>query len=147
MDVVPLTVVGLKLALPKDAVAEIRPWPEPAMEFDADAIYSTVVLPDTLPLRVIDTARIVVPKSHPRYEQLVTRRAYRFLLLLNGGAWALAVDQVDEEVILPANALCWRDRPGQDHPWLAATFRDFGYALVDAARLVELVKQPGTQPA
>ncbi len=133
----PLLVVGLKLALPQAAVREVREFPSAAAQGNATAPWIDGAYADAPALRIIDTARAVVPSSHPRYEEFVARKAYKHVVVLNGGQWGLACDVVDEDIIVPGAALCWRDTPGQDHPWLAATVRDFGYALVDVERMVD----------
>lgn len=136
----PISVVGLKLAVPKAAVREIRPFPVGGVEYTSASLWRDGIYPDAPTLRVIDTARVVVPRNHPRYEEFVSHTAYRHVLVLNGGQWGLACDGIDEDIIFPGETLCWRDASGQEHPWLAATVRDFGYALMDLGRMVKLLR-------
>ena len=141
MHVQPLTVVGLRLALPRNAVKSILDWSvagDAAGTQFAGKIAQTGLVAEAPGLRVVDTARLVVPRLHPRYDQLVARRCYKKVVVLGEGEWGLACDATDEDVILPASTLCWRDATAQEHPWLAATFRDYGYALIDATRLLRL---------
>lgn len=138
----PLRVVGLQLVLVRSAVSTIIPWAMPDAETCTEFFggeCSRAARVDKFPnLRVVDTARLVVPATHPRYDNLVSRRVYGNIVVLAGGQWGLACESFDEEIILPGSSVCWRDTATQEHPWLAATFSEYGYALIDAGRLVKL---------
>lgn len=138
----PLSVVGLQLLLARSAVSAIIPWPMPdpgaCNEFFGGERSRTATVGKYPKLRVIDTARLVVPSTHPRYDDLVSRRVYGNIIVLAGGQWGLACESIDEEIMLPGNSVCWRDNSTQEHPWLAATFSEYGYALIDASRMIRL---------
>ena len=139
----PLNVVGLRLAIPADKVSGVIPFPED-LRFDCEGGESTrwtqSMEYEGGTISVINTAALIVPMRHPRYQILVERAAYSRIVLIGSGKWGIAADEVDEEVILAADNVSWRDG-STDHAWLAGTIKDFGYAVIDTVGLARLARR------
>lgn len=132
----PITVVGLKLAISMESITEV-------LSIDArelhkvthkDGVYATLHYRQR-DIPVLDTAAVVIPMNHPRRAAMLARKNYQHVLVLDEGRFAIAVDAMDEQVYLPAGSMRWRDATTQ-HNWLAGTWVDYGYALVDTDRLL-----------
>ncbi|HUH39056.1 MAG TPA: chemotaxis protein CheW [Spongiibacteraceae bacterium] len=85
-------------------------------------------------LRVVDTARLVMPE---RYTEEMPG-AYRFVLSINGLDWGLAVDSVAEAITLDPEAVRWRSHRAK-RSWLAGTVVQHMCALLDVAELGRLL--------
>lgn len=81
-------------------------------------------------VRVVDTARVVMPE---RYRDTM-RADYRYVITLHGCDWGLAVDKVENAILLDPQQVRWRGLRSQ-RPWLAGTVVDHMCALLDASQL------------
>lgn len=135
----PLGVAGLKLALDRRLVAEITKLPEAigGLSRANGDIWLTTLEQDGRHIHVLDTAALVVPATHAQREAMLARCRYTHLVFLTELPVALAVENTDEEIVLPLNQVRWRNDRGA-YPWLAATLPSFGYALIDPAGLPPL---------
>lgn len=133
IHLMPFDVVGLALALEKAAVAAVLPWPAQglvaAKADDADEILGTLNIGGRTTW-VLDTAKLVVPTDHPGRPNLLARRRYRTLVLLNDAPVALACDAVDETIIVDEAAVQWRTNANQ-YGWMKASVPAVGVALLD----------------
>jgi len=133
IHILPFNVVGLALALEKAAVAAVFPWPAnglaTAKHGHADEILGTLNLAGRITW-VLDTVKVIVPADYPGRPNLLARRQYRAIVLLKDAPFALACDEVDEEIIVNQVAVQWRLDTSQ-HGWMKASMPAFGYALLD----------------
>ena len=131
----PVGVVGLNLALPMDRVTEVIPYDEAGVNIlgGRGNILGNMTFRES-EVVVLDTAKIIVPHNHSRRSAMLERKNYQYVLILDGGSLAIAVDSVDEEVYLSTENIRWN--PVTSHyVWLAGTMTDYGYALVNADKL------------
>ncbi len=132
----PMTVVGLRLALPMDRVSEtlsIEGLDLEVMPDEGKPLYG-ILSHAGRRIPVLNTAAIVLPENHPRYEAMLARKNYQKIILVDQGRLALAVDDADEEVYLPTDNIRWSES-SSNYTWLAGTLTDYGYALINAERL------------
>ncbi len=134
----PMTVVGLKLALPMDRVSGVLSFESLDLETmpDEDKALFGVLNHEGRRIPVLNTAAIVLPEKHPRYEAMLARKDYQKIILVDQGRLALAVDNVDEEVYLSTDNIRWSES-SSNYTWLAGTLTDYGYALINAERLAD----------
>ena len=133
----PMSVVGLKLALPMDRVSGVLDFETANLQLlpEGNTVLGTLVYKgDNIP--VLNAAAIVIPDNHPRYTSMLARKNYQKILIVDQGRLAIAVDTVDEEVYLPTDNIRWNS-PTSNYVWLAGTLTDYGYALINAERLVD----------
>jgi purine-binding chemotaxis protein CheW len=138
VQIQPFTVVGLKLAIESERVHSILDW--------SDEIESQPGAPDWYlgerlvgdkGVDLIDMARLVVPADYPGRAAIVARKRYQHIILLDDGNWGLACDTIDENVLLPREKLV-QAAAGSTRPWLAGTFADYGYAVVNVDYLTRM---------
>lgn len=136
LHIQPLGVAGLRLALERPRIAYVGEIPTELrrVQRSAGQIWLATLTRDGHEVKVLDTAALVVPANHPRREAMLARCCYTQLIYLKDLPVALAVENADEEVVLPLEQVHWRGERGA-YPWLAATLPSFGYALVDPAGL------------
>ncbi|TPW18471.1 MAG: hypothetical protein FD130_221 [Halothiobacillaceae bacterium] len=135
----PITVVGLKLALPVMPLGEIVPWDEALFTTGGASDYFAGSLTHAgMVYELIDLAAVVVPVNHPRRAQLMARKDYRHWIIIRDTHYAVAVDTLDEAIFLPREQLKWRTT-ASDHLWLIGTITEFGYALIDLQALIRIV--------
>ena len=91
-------------------------------------------------VRVTDTALWVMPDRYRRE----FRDGYRFVIQLGDSAWGLACDEVAESFLVQPDEVKWRGQ-GSRRQWLAGTIRKEMCALLDVARLAELLQKAETQ--
>ena len=84
-------------------------------------------------LRVVDTARFVMPERLPDNSH---RDAYQSVVVLGDSLWALAVDRADESVHLNGDEIRWKSVAG-NRPWLAGTLLKRLCALIDVETLLQ----------
>ncbi len=133
----PLSVVGLKLAIPTDRVNAIVPWPEGLDSSDSsDEGVGGTHLHNGQLMVIVDTAARVVPVDHPNRAVMDSRKCYRYIVLLDEGAWGIACDEIDEDIYVPRQQVHWRSA-ASSHAWLAGTISEYGYALIDVDRIIE----------
>lgn len=130
----PMAVAGLKLALERPLVAAVAQVPEQLLHAQRAAGGPWLATLDWggRPVKVLDTAALVLPADHPQRVAMLARCRYTQLIYLKDLPVALAVESADEEVVLPASEVRWRSERGA-YPWLAATLPALGYALLDPA--------------
>jgi purine-binding chemotaxis protein CheW len=87
-------------------------------------------------LRVVDTARFVMPERLPDNSH---RSQYNNVIVLGDSLWALAVDKADESVHLDTAEIRWKTVTG-NRPWLAGTLLQRLCALIDVETLIQLLK-------
>ncbi len=93
-------------------------------------------------VKVIDTARLILPPQHVAGLATDPAPRCRQLLLSARGDWALACARVGERFVLDPADVNWRGEGGK-RPWLAGTVRQRRCALVDVAGLTRLLAADG----
>lgn len=91
-------------------------------------------------VRVTDTALWVMPDRY----RAEFREGYRFVIQLGDSAWGLACDEVAQSFRVEPDEVKWRGRGGR-RQWLAGTIKKEMCALLDVARLAELLQKAETQ--
>ena len=133
----PISVVGLKLALPMEHIAEVITINEASVQQCSDhSLISGVLEYQGRDIAVLDAASIIVPENHPRRAAMLARKQYQHIVVFKHGNIAMAVDAVDEEIYLPTESVRW-STSSNHYDWLAGTMTDFGYALINTAKLAK----------
>ena len=133
----PISVVGLKLALPMDHISEVLTIDEANVQQCTEhSMVSGVMEYQGRETVVLDAATIIVPENHPRRATMLARKRYQHIVVFKHGNVAMAVDAVDEEVYLPTERVRWSTNSNQ-YGWLAGTITDYGYALINTAKFVK----------
>lgn len=91
-------------------------------------------------VRVADTALWVMPERY----RTEFRDGYRFVIQLGDSAWGLACDEVAQSFHVSPDEVKWRGQGGR-RQWLAGTIRKEMCALLDVARLADLLKKAETE--
>ena len=91
-------------------------------------------------VRVSDTALWVMPDRYRRE----MREGYRFVIQLGDSAWGLACDEVAQSFRLQPDEVKWRSQGGR-RQWLAGTIKKEMCALLDVARMADLLQKAETQ--
>ena len=141
LDIVPFTVVGLNLALPADKVLTVLDWRD---DISFSSNVNSVVLGtfsyNGKMVSLIDSAVLVVPKTHPQYDVMISRKNYRHILILNDERTAITCDSIHEHIELERENVQWRS-VNTTHPWLAGTILDYEIALIAPAKLIEILRE------
>lgn len=124
---------GLTLAVPLVELGSIYPLEEGDISeiFGQIEWFLGLMRTKTNNLRVVDTARVVMPE---RYRDDMTA-GYRFVLSLSNSDWALGIDAIDGTTLLDPDAVRWRSSDRSKRPWLAGTVVEKMCALLDVAQL------------
>lgn len=132
------TTGGLKLAVPLVELGSIYPLESD----DISSIFGQVdwflglVRIKQGNLRIVDTARIVMPE---RYDVSMPD-AYRYVISLSNCDWALGADAISGTVLLDPEQVRWRGERSK-RPWLAGTVIEQMCALLDVAQLAQMFDQ------
>lgn len=87
-------------------------------------------------VRVTDTALWVMPDRYRRE----FRDGYRFVIQLGNSAWGLACDEVAQSFRVQPEDVKWRSQGGR-RQWLAGTIKREMCALLDVARMADLLEK------
>jgi len=91
-------------------------------------------------VKVIDIAKFVIPKNHKSRQAIAAERQFKHLLLVDGGKYGLACDELGQVLKLSADKIRWRDNRGS-RPWLAGTIIEQMSALLDVDSFIEMLKE------
>ena len=135
-------VAGLTLAVPLEELNGVIPWPEALIPMPGHA-------PHFLGLhshlgnnvQVVDIAAVVLPPELGSRAAPAAERC-RHIVLVDGGRWGLACDEVDEVIELRRDEVKWRSPEGR-RPWLAGTVVQQMCALLDVPAFVRLLQGDG----
>lgn len=135
----PITVVGLKLAITMESITDVLSAESVEIHrvSHKNGVYATLHYRHR-DIPVLDTAALVIPANHPRRAGMLARKNYQYILVLDDGRFAVAVDAMDEQVYLPTDTLR-RSETATQYSWLAGTWSDYGYALVDTGKLLNCI--------
>ena len=91
-------------------------------------------------VKVIDIAKFVIPANHKSRQAVEAERQFKHLLLVDGGRYGLACDELGQVLKLSGDKIRWRnDR--SNRPWLAGTIIEQMSALLDVDSFTEMLKE------
>ena len=91
-------------------------------------------------VKVIDIAKFVIPENHKSRQAVEAEREFKHLLLVDGGRFGLACDELGQVLKLTSDKIRWRpDR--SNRPWLAGTIIEQMSALLDVDSFTEMLKE------
>ncbi len=91
-------------------------------------------------VKVIDIAKFVIPENHKSRQAVKVDRQFKHLLLVDGGRFGLACDELGQVLKLTGDKIRWRDNRSS-RPWLAGTVIEQMSALLDVDSFVEMLKE------
>ena len=91
-------------------------------------------------LRIVNTALFVMPEKYQEH----FARNLAYAVSLDGVAWSLAVDRVNQPVSLDPDDIQWRGERTK-RPWLAGTIKSAMCALLDVANMANILNQSDPQ--
>jgi len=134
-------VVGsLALSVPLPHLNGILPWEDDVIPMPGYAEWFLGLLQHRgRQVKVIDIAKFVIPQNHSARASLAQERKFKHIVLIDGGKFGLACDDLGDVMTLNKDQVRWRnDRTHR--PWLAGTVIDQMSALVDIDQLVAMLK-------
>ncbi|HHJ80526.1 MAG TPA: chemotaxis protein CheW [Candidatus Tenderia electrophaga] len=90
-------------------------------------------------VKVIDIAKFVIPENHKSRQAVEAKREFKHLLLVGGGRYGLACDELGQVLKLTSEKIRWRDDRSR-RPWLAGTIIEQMSALLDVDSFIEMLK-------
>ncbi len=145
-DVLLFKVSGLSLAVPLVALGQIHPLDDRMTPLFGQVEWFMGLQPTPAgKIRTVNTALFVMPE---RYDAGFVKTA-RYVVSINGLAWGLAVDSVNQPIRLEPEDVKWRSERS-NRPWLAGTVKAHMCALLDIATMGRLLAEAdgsGTNPA
>ncbi len=90
-------------------------------------------------VKVIDIAKFVIPENHKSRQAVAAEREFKHLLLVGGGRYGLACDELGQVLKLSSEKIRWRD-DRRRRPWLAGTIIEQMSALLDVDSFIEMLK-------
>ena len=128
-------VSGLTLAVPLIALGQIQPLTDELTPLFGQADWFMGLLPTpTGKVRTVNTAKFVMPE---RYDENFVKSA-KYVISLDGVPWGLAVDSVNQPIMLRPDDVKWRSERTK-RPWLAGTVKEHMCALLDVPRIAEML--------
>lgn len=131
-------VAGLTLAVPLDGLSGVVEWNNDLAEMPGHADFYLGILHHLgQRIPVVDTASLVFPADKlkslavAKPEDRITR-----IVLIDEGRWGLAVDSVEEVIILQGDQVRWRSERTQ-RKWLLGTVVEHMCALIDPTAFAE----------
>lgn len=122
------TVAGLKLALPLARVSEVVEF-SGCRGASAPPLVLGHLLHENKKVPVLDTGHVILPENS-------AARAYRWLVIVDRGSYALACDAVHPNMEIAQDAVRWRTHLTKRR-WLAGTLLQQRCALLDADEIYE----------
>ena len=93
-------------------------------------------------VKVIDIAKFVIPKNHKARAALDGERDFKHIIIVGGGEYGLACDDLGEVFKVDRDKVRWRSDRTQ-RPWLAGTVVEQMCALIDVDIFSEMLKKGG----
>jgi len=91
-------------------------------------------------VKVIDIAKFVIPENHKSRQAVKADRQFKHLLLVDGGRFGLACDELGQVLKLTGDKIRWRENRSS-RPWLAGTVIEQMSALLDVDSFIEMLKE------
>lgn len=136
-DVLLFRVSGLTLAVPLVTLGQIYPLTEELTPIFGQAEWFMGLLPtSSRRIKVVNTAMYVMPE---RYQDAFVDN-FKYAVTIDGSAWGLAVDLVQQPTRLAPEEVTWRTKRSQ-RPWLAGTVKSAMCALLDTPQLANILNR------
>lgn len=136
-DVLLFKVSGLMLAVPLVALGQIQPLTDQLTPIFGQADWFMGLLPTPAgKVRTVNTAKFVMPE---RYDERFLETAH-YVISINGLPWGLAVDSVNQPIMLHPDDVKWRSERSK-RPWLAGTVKEYMCALLDIPMMGKLLQE------
>lgn len=134
-EVLLFSVAGLTLAVPLIALGQIQPLTEDLTPLFGQADWFMGLQPSPSgEIRTVNTALFVMPE---RYDPAFEKSA-QYVVSLSGVPWGLAVDSVNQPIVLEADDVKWRSERTK-RPWLAGTVKGHMCALLDIPQMAQML--------
>ncbi|GGO67451.1 chemotaxis protein CheW [Bowmanella pacifica] len=131
-------VAGLTLAVPLTELGGIHQFDKASPLIGKPDWFKGVMLHRHEKLKVVDTARWVMPEKYS--ETLAEALNYQYLIMLGTSGWGLCCESLVDTVSLHQDDVKWRENQGK-RPWLAGLVKEKMCALIDVGALIELFEQ------
>ncbi|WP_115719175.1 chemotaxis protein CheW [Gallaecimonas mangrovi] len=128
-------VSGLELAVPLDKLGGIHQVTEISPLFGKPDWFKGLMLHRDQKMRVVDTARWVMPDKIKHQEN---EEHYRYLVMLGDSPWGLACDSLVRTERIDGSSVRWR-QGGSKRPWLAGMVKEKMCALLDVDALLGML--------
>lgn len=129
-------VAGLRLAVPLIKLGGIHSLAElTSLPKKPDWFMGLLKIDSGETLRVVDTARLVMPE---KYEALAEQLDYQYLIRLEHSPWALACTKVQDAVSLVPEQVKWRQSAGR-RPWMSGMLIEQMCVLLEVDALIGLL--------
>lgn len=134
-EVLLFSVAGLTLAVPLIALGQIQPLTEDLTPLFGQADWFMGLQPSPSgEIRTVNTALFVMPE---RYDPAFEKSA-QYVVSLSGVPWGLAVDSVNQPILLEVDDVKWRSERSK-RPWLAGTVKGHMCALLDIPQMAQML--------
>ena len=128
-DFMLLQVRDIQLALDAARVKSVMPFPTADVDY-CDGVPSCLrPVGHATPMPIVALRRVIFPEGHAARED---RSPYRYLIVLQGSAVALACDDIGEVVVASGDDVQWRETRAT-RPWLAGMLRPLNCAVIEVA--------------
>lgn len=87
-------------------------------------------------VKIMDAAKVIFPANKLKNTIAPAKQRVKQILLLDGGTWGLACDEIGEVISLRPDGVRWRTKEGK-RPWLAGTVLAHLCALLDTIALAD----------
>jgi purine-binding chemotaxis protein CheW len=131
-------VAGLSLAVPLAKLNGVIPWQEVTPMPNRSARFLGLLRHLERNVKVVDTARVVLPPDRVGGLSPAPERVGH-ILLMDEAQWGLACDSIGEVLTLGPDDVRWRSAQGK-RPWLAGTVLAHLCALLDVDAFCRLLE-------
>ncbi|MBY4675970.1 chemotaxis protein CheW [Marinobacterium arenosum] len=132
LNCVMVTVYGINVAIPMEHIQSATSIEKVSlrMELEHDWILGQIVKNDHTLTYVLDSAHWLMPELYD-----AEKCSYQDMVVLDGGYWALACDEMTRSVRIPCSSVAWSvDRSRR--PWLLGTCMAERCAILDVDALI-----------
>ncbi|EKE75395.1 chemotaxis protein CheW [Gallaecimonas xiamenensis] len=126
---------GLELAVPLDSLGGIHQLTEVSPLFGKPDWFKGIMLHRNQKIRVVDTARWVMPDKIKHQEN---DQNYRYLVMLGDSPWGLACQSLVRTEKIDSASVRWRQGASK-RPWLAGMVKERMCALLDVEALLGML--------
>lgn len=139
-------VAGLTLAVPLAELNGVLPWPRCVTPMPGHTPFFIGVTTHLgRQVKIVDTGHLVAPVQQRRLQHQ-TKMALRHIVLMGGGEWGMACEDIAEVLTLAPGEVRWR-ATRTERPWAAGTVTDHLCVLLDTCALAAELKGRGIGPS
>lgn len=129
-------VAGLTLAIPLVELGGIHKLTKISPIVGKPEWFMGVLIKGSEKFQCIDTARWIMPEKYT--PQLAEKLDYQFAIQLGKTPYVICCDSISTTIELSKDEVKWRVNDGK-RPWLAGLLKEKMCALIDGARMVQVV--------